>query len=1357
MSGGKSSGHVRRIKPISPFQKAKGRITRLIIENFKSWGGTSVLGPFDNFSCIIGPNGSGKSNIMDAISFVFGQQAHDLRGKKVEDLIHKSPPNDENGDPTSLKETTKHFCFVFLNYLLFFIFILTQSSPITHFVNGVRVKSQEYKDQVQPIKLLKLIGVDVKSPNFLVYQGDVELIAQKNGKQLVEWMERVSGSIQYKEEYDQKFKEKEEVLLCFCFLKNLTKEKSNMRRQKEEARAFTEKMQELRETQREYYMFQLYNLREDLAIATEGIETKNQREFLNFSDQLDFILLVHLQEVETIKKRLEENDEVILSKQADLSKAQTNAKKMEKTLKKQKEKLSKAALDLENIQMKKSELEKQIQKENKDITKLTHQNDESANEAKSLEAELQGAEREMKEFEKKTREDEPQVELAEAQYQQYRKCKEEAYRETAEKNETKDKLERQFVAVKNQLKSLETEMDAYKERQKSFQTEAAQFQYEISELGAETKELNGERENLRKELAEYHTKFSALTVTSPFGLYFDSLWILKKIHTKVERIIDPKKKKNQQDQRELLSNMQQMFSGVYGCLADLAPPTSRKYNIAISIALGVNYDAVVVDSKDTCMQCIEYLKQCKRGRMTFIPLNHVRVEPIDQGLRRLGGTAVPCTILKCIMSCFCLQAVDVIKYPEQFEPAVLYALGTTIIVRDLEEARRIAYGSRGQKIRIVCEDGSMISPNGNITGGSNHGNTQDRANRWDENALKRIETKRDDLLQQLRDINDRFDTDKSEEDIQSLIQDVERNLADKNNRIQALNELLKQQQEGLSNVNKEMTKLSPEINKRQKMVNDAREALQNCEFEIREKENKIFAKFLKEVNFSSVQEFEEQKLERIQKRDEQKQALQGNIQEIKNKLEFANSRNVDEQLNATKKKIKDLESQLKTLMKGQSGATSTHKSEEKEYHQLEKQQNELMEELKEQRQEMANLKKQSDQEREAMKKAQTEISSWESLIEKMELSVHNHLREAQLDAVDLREETKRKRKRAKRKRADEKEEKEEEEEEKEEEEEEKKKEEPKIGKKRKRKMAKDKEEKEAGHRRKRRRKEDGSSSDQYESSPEPQEEKRENISGSQLNLNDIDFSAMEANPKARFEDSAEQNRAIKDFKDKIDKLDKELKDMYPNFKADDQYESLAKTYNEFKNEREKLRERLLKATDAYEKVKKDRTDAFMKSYNHVRSVIGAIYGNLTPAFDPDLKKFKSDVHGHANLKLSAVAMPFAQELYYTAQPPGKPFRNMDQLSGGEKSMASLALLFAMHSFNQAPFFVLDEVDAALDKDNVQRLSRFLRDKASKQELSVIVISLKDKFFQYADALVGVYKHQDIQSSGCLHLELKRYS
>lgn len=59
-------------------------------------------------------------------------------------------------------------------------------------------------------------------------------------------------------------------------------------------------------------------------------------------------------------------------------------------------------------------------------------------------------------------------------------------------------------------------------------------------------------------------------------------------------------------------------------------------------------------------------------------------------------------------------------------------------------------------------------------------------------------------------------------------------------------------------------------------------------------------------------------------------------------------------------------------------------------------------------------------------------------------------------------------------------------------------------------------------------------------------------------------------------------------------------------------------------------------------------------------------------------------------------------------PPSKRFRDMDQLSGGERTVAALALLFAIHSHHPSPFFVLDEIDAALDAGNVNKVANYIR-------------------------------------------------
>jgi len=103
--------------------------------------------------------------------------------------------------------------------------------------------------------------------------------------------------------------------------------------------------------------------------------------------------------------------------------------------------------------------------------------------------------------------------------------------------------------------------------------------------------------------------------------------------------------------------------------------------------------------------------------------------------------------------------------------------------------------------------------------------------------------------------------------------------------------------------------------------------------------------------------------------------------------------------------------------------------------------------------------------------------------------------------------------------------------------------------------------------------------------------------------------------------------------------------------------------------------------------------------------------------------------------------PYLGGVKYNAMPPLKRFRDIEQLSGGEKTVAALALLFAIHSYQPSPFFVLDEIDAALDNHNIAKVVRYIRDRVDKDSLQVVVISLKDTFYSHADALCGIYRDQ----------------
>lgn len=65
------------------------RLETITLHNFKSYPGTVKIGPFLNFTSVIGPNGVGKSNLMDAISFVLGIKAREMRSNQLRDLVYR--------------------------------------------------------------------------------------------------------------------------------------------------------------------------------------------------------------------------------------------------------------------------------------------------------------------------------------------------------------------------------------------------------------------------------------------------------------------------------------------------------------------------------------------------------------------------------------------------------------------------------------------------------------------------------------------------------------------------------------------------------------------------------------------------------------------------------------------------------------------------------------------------------------------------------------------------------------------------------------------------------------------------------------------------------------------------------------------------------------------------------------------------------------------------------------------------------------------------------------------------------------------------------------------------------------------
>lgn len=167
--------------------------------------------------------------------------------------------------------------------------------------------------------------------------------------------------------------------------------------------------------------------------------------------------------------------------------------------------------------------------------------------------------------------------------------------------------------------------------------------------------------------------------------------------------------------------------------------------------------------------------------------------------------------------------------------------------------------------------------------------------------------------------------------------------------------------------------------------------------------------------------------------------------------------------------------------------------------------------------------------------------------------------------------------------------------------------------------------------------------------------------------------------------------------------------------------------------------------DAFNEVKKKRYDLFNKAFGHITDQIQHVYKDLT-------RSSTFPLGGSAYLDIEDSDAPYLSGIKYHAMPPLKRFRDMEHLSGGEKTMAALALLFAIHSYQPSPFFVLDEVDAALDNANVEKIRNYIKEH-SGPGMQFIVISLKTGLFQGSESLVGVYRDQEVNSSKAMTLDV----
>ncbi len=238
-----------------------------------------------------------------------------------------------------------------------------------------------------------------------------------------------------------------------------------------------------------------------------------------------------------------------------------------------------------------------------------------------------------------------------------------------------------------------------------------------------------------------------------------------------------------------------------------------------------------------------------------------------------------------------------------------------------------------------------------------------------------------------------------------------------------------------------------------------------------------------------------------------------------------------------------------------------------------------------------------------------------------------------------------------------------------------------------------------------------------------------------INLNNADS-------KARYEALKEQlkefdvdeyvDASMNELKSTLNKLKKEFSEMQEvNLKSIQDYEEMKKKIDEIIKKKEELEKEKAEVLVLMNEIETKKKEAFMNTFNKINESFKRIFKELMPK-------------GEATLQLEDPKEIFNAGMKIVVRLTTKRFIDIRSLSGGEKSMTALAFIFSIQEYQPAPFYIFDEVDAALDKRNTEKLADYIKRYSKKAQY--VVVSHNDTLIVEADTIFGVSMNKDGVSS-----------
>jgi len=220
----------------------------------------------------------------------------------------------------------------------------------------------------------------------------------------------------------------------------------------------------------------------------------------------------------------------------------------------------------------------------------------------------------------------------------------------------------------------------------------------------------------------------------------------------------------------------------------------------------------------------------------------------------------------------------------------------------------------------------------------------------------------------------------------------------------------------------------------------------------------------------------------------------------------------------------------------------------------------------------------------------------------------------------------------------------------------------------------------------------------------------------------------------KFEEVIE--KSIPEMQKEIKEYQAEIKRLGPlNMKAVSEYEKMKKEYESLRERVEKILQEKYSILKVIEEVERKRKEAFFKVFNQVNEKFKELYYKFC--------------EGEARLELEEEGNIYSG-LIIKAKPKGKKMLSIDYLSGGEKVMVALSLLFAIQLFKPCPIYVMDEIDAALDKINSKKVAEAIKEFSKNSQF--ILITHNETTVKYADIIYGCVMEDGISKIIGLKIE-----